>query len=283
MNSYIVIPARLQSTRLPRKLLLRETGKSLIQHTYEAARRARRPRGVCVAADAEEIAAVVRAFGGEVFLTSPDCASGTDRIAELAPRLDAEIIVNVQGDEPELSGEAIDLAVQLLEEHPAAVMATLATPIRRREQLEDAACVKVVFGAGQSQQISSPHPGPLPEGEGERSRLRLPRSESARFGKALYFSRSAIPRAREWRDELLTAEPANFYQHIGLYAYHREFLMRLAKLPRTPLEIIENLEQLRVLESGYEILVGVVDEPTIGIDTPADYAAFVERWRERNS
>ena len=294
MNSYIVIPARLQSTRLPRKLLLRETGKSLIQHTYEAARRARRPRGVCVAADAEEIAAEVRAFGGEVFLTSPDCASGTDRIAEVAPQLDdAEIIVNVQGDEPELSGETIDLAVQLLEEHPTAVMATLATPIRRREQLEDVACVKVVFGQGESQQTSGPHPGPLPigsepqgrrpEGEGEGGTLRVPRSESARFGRALYFSRSAIPQAREWRDELLTAEPANFYQHIGLYAYRREFLLRLAKLPRTPLEMLENLEQLRVLESGYEILVGVVDEPTIGIDTPADYAAFVARWRERNS
>ena len=88
--------------------------------------------------------------------------------------------------------------------------------------------------------------------------------------------------AREWREELLTAEPANFYQHIGLYSYRREFLMRLAKLLRTPLEILENLEQLRVLESGFEILVGVVDEPTIGIDTPADYAAFVARWRERN-
>jgi 3-deoxy-manno-octulosonate cytidylyltransferase (CMP-KDO synthetase) len=256
MKSYIVIPARLQSTRLPRKLLLRETGKSLIQHTYEAAQRARWPSGVCVAADADEIAAEVRSFGGEVFLTSPECASGTDRIAEVAPRLaDAEIIVNVQGDEPELSGETIDLAVRLLEENPTAVMSTLATPIRSREQLEDPACVKVVLAA--------------PNGE--------------RSGKALYFSRSPIPLAREWRDELLTAEPPCFYQHIGLYAYRREFLMRLAKLPRTPLERLENLEQLRVLELGYEILVGAVDEPTIGIDTPADYAAFVGRWRERQS
>ncbi|HEY2147488.1 MAG TPA: 3-deoxy-manno-octulosonate cytidylyltransferase, partial [Pirellulales bacterium] len=95
-TSYIIIPARLQSSRLPRKLLLRETGKSLLQHTYEAARRARRPGGVCVAADCEEIAAEVRSFGGQVFLTSPSCASGTDRLAEVAPQLEGvEIIVNV--------------------------------------------------------------------------------------------------------------------------------------------------------------------------------------------
>src|SRR5690242_4768580 len=151
-NSYIIIPARLHSTRLPRKLLLRETGKSLIQHTYEAARRSQRPRGICVAADSEEIAAEVRSFGGQVFMTDPACASGTDRVAEVARQLsEAEIVVNVQGDEPELSGEAIDLVVRLLEGSPSAVMATLATPIRHQEQLNDPACVKVVFakkGAG---------------------------------------------------------------------------------------------------------------------------------------
>src|SRR6476620_6835041 len=109
-RSVIVIPARLASTRLPRKLLLSETGKPLIQHTYEAAQQARLPSGVCVAADCEDIANVVRSFGGKVFLTSPSCASGTDRVAEVAPQLgDFEILVNVQGDEPELSGRSIDL------------------------------------------------------------------------------------------------------------------------------------------------------------------------------
>lgn len=273
-TSYIIIPARLQSTRLPRKLLLRETGKSLLQHTYEAARRARRPGGVCVAADCEEIAAEVRSFGGEVFLTSPTCASGTDRLAEVAPQLEGvEIIVNVQGDEPALSGETIDLAVRLLEENPAAPMATLATPIRSREQLNDPACVKVVMAKKGSELFS----GTVVSD----SRKRSPEKSSDPFF-ALYFSRAAIPHAREWDDRLLAADPPHFFQHIGLYAYRREFLMRLALMPRTPLEKLENLEQLRVLESGYQILVGIVNEPTLGIDTPADYRAFVERYRSKS-
>jgi 3-deoxy-manno-octulosonate cytidylyltransferase (CMP-KDO synthetase) len=249
MRSTIVIPARLASTRLPRKLLLSETGKPLIQHTYEAAAKARRPESVLVAADCEEIAAVVRLFGGQVELTSPDCASGTDRVAEIARKLsDVEIIVNVQGDEPEISVAAIDLAVELLERDPVAVMSTLATPIRTKEKLLDPACVKVVFD---------------------------------QHGRAIYFSRAAIPFARNWDDSLLTAEPAHFHQHIGLYAYRREFLLKLAEMPQAAIERIENLEQLRVLDAGQTILVGVIDEPTIGIDTPEDYRAFVERWRRR--
>jgi 3-deoxy-manno-octulosonate cytidylyltransferase (CMP-KDO synthetase) len=240
----------LASTRLPRKLLLCETGKPLLQHTYEAASRATRTRGICVAADHVEIAAAVRAFGGHVEMTDPNAASGTDRVAEVAQRLDADVIVNVQGDEPEISAAAIDLAVQLLEEQPAAVMSTLATPIRRREQLLDPACVKVVFDAS---------------------------------GRAIYFSRSPIPCAREWRDDLLLADPPHFYQHIGLYAYRREFLLKLATLPRCELERVENLEQLRVLHHGYSIMVGVIDEATIGIDTPTDYRAFVARQQEQIS
>ncbi len=248
-NSYIIIPARLASTRLPRKLLLRETGKTLIQHTYEAASRARRPSGICVATDHDEILSEVRAFGGEAWLTSPDCASGTDRVAEIARRLpDVDIVVNVQGDEPELSGEAIDAAIGLLEERPELAMSTLATPIRDREKLLDPSCVKVVFDSR---------------------------------GRAMYFSRSPIPHAREWRDDLLDNDPPHFYQHIGLYAYRREFLLSLAALPPSPLEQLEKLEQLRVLDAGYAIAVAVVPEATLGIDTPHDYRAFVERQRDR--
>ncbi len=246
-RSFVVIPARLASTRLPRKLLLRETGKSLIQHTYEAASRASRPEGLLVATDHQDIFDEVRAFGGRVEMTDPEAASGTDRVAEIARGLgDVDIVVNVQGDEPELSGESIDLAVRLLEGDPTAVMSTLATPIRRREQLEDPACVKVVVD---------------------------------QRGRALYFSRSPIPHPRQWEDDLLEAEPPHFYQHVGLYAYRREFLLQLAQMPQSSLEKLEKLEQLRVLEAGYQIVVGVVDEPTFGIDTPEDYRAFVEKSR----
>lgn len=247
LTSCIIIPARLASTRLPRKLLLRETGKSLIQHTYEAAQKARKPRTICVATDHKEIFDEVRAFGGEAQMTDPAAPSGTDRVAEVARRLSGvEIVVNVQGDEPELAGASIDLVVTLLEENPAAVMSTLATPIRRRAQFEDPACVKVVFDAQ---------------------------------GRALYFSRSPIPCPREWDDRFLTAEPPLFYQHVGLYAYRREFLLEIAATPPSAKERVERLEQLRVLDAGHTILVGVVDEPTFGIDTPADYRAFVEKQR----
>lgn len=247
MTSYIIIPARLASTRLPRKLLLAETGKPLIQHTYESARGARLPGGICVATDHLEIVQAVLAFGGRAEMTDPNAASGSDRVAEVAAKMpDVDIVVNVQGDEPEIAGSSIDLAIELLQSHPEAVMSTLATPIRSRRQLEDPACVKVVFD---------------------------------HRGRALYFSRSAIPRPREWNDELLAADPPHFYQHVGLYAYRRDFLSQLAAMPPSSLEQIEKLEQLRVLQAGYSILVGVVDEPTFGIDTLEDYAAFVEKCK----
>jgi 3-deoxy-manno-octulosonate cytidylyltransferase (CMP-KDO synthetase) len=150
----------------------------------------------------------------------------------------------VQGDEPEISAEAIDRAVELLEREPTAAMSTLATPIRTKERLHDPSCVKVIFDQRQ---------------------------------RAIYFSRAPIPFARNWDDSLLTAQPPHFYQHIGLYAYRREFLLRLAELPRTGIEHIENLEQLRVLDAGFTIRVGVIEEPTIGIDTPEDYWEFVKR------
>ena len=247
-NSYVIVPARLASTRLARKLLLRETGKTVLQHTYEAARRATRPAGVLVATDADEIVREVNAFGGRAVMTSLDCASGTDRVAEASATLpaDIDILVNVQGDEPEIAPEAIDLVVELLVKNPTWSMATLGTPIRRRELLDDPACVKVVFD---------------------------------RDGKALYFSRSPIPHAREWRDDLLTAEPPHFFQHLGLYAYRREFLLQLAKMPPSRIEQVEKLEQLRVLEAGFSIGVGIVPAAPRGIDTPADYAAFVKRMR----
>lgn len=241
----IVIPARLHSTRLPAKLLLDQTGKPLIQHTYESAAHARNVDGVIVATDHDEIRKTVEAFGGQAVMTSEACASGTDRVAEVAAAFpDVETFINVQGDEPEISAAAIEQVRRLLEENPGAEMSTLATPIRTLEKLHDPACVKVVVGQD---------------------------------GRALYFSRSPIPHVRDGFAEQLEADPPVFLQHLGIYAYRREFLLRLSQAPPSPLERLEKLEQLRVLEMGQTIVVGTTDEASIGIDTPADYAAFVRK------
>lgn len=244
----IIIPARLNSTRLPRKLLLRDTGKPIIQHTYETASRSTLAQLVCVATDSEEIAQAVCDFGGNVVMTRSDHVSGSDRIGEVAEKYPGlEIVVNVQGDEPEIAGQSIDQAIALLDGDPASVMSTLATPIRSRERLCDPSCVKVTFN---------------------------------KAGHALYFSRSPIPCAREWNDALLSAADPNFFQHIGIYAYRRDFLLTYRDLPRAALETVENLEQLRVLYAGYQIAVGVTDRITRGIDTPEDYLDFACRAKQ---
>lgn len=248
-SNYIVIPARLKSTRLPRKMLLRETGKSLIQHTYEAASKAIKPSGICIATDHEEISREVARFGGRSKMTSPSAASGTDRVAEVARGLpDVDVFVNVQGDEPEIDPDAIDQVITLLEMDSDAKVATLATPIRDRRVLSDPNCVKVVCD---------------------------------KHGHALYFSRSPIPYAREWSDDLLTCEPPVFLLHLGIYAYRREFLLHLSQQPRAAIENVERLEQLRVLAAGEKIAVGVTACATPGIDTLADYRAFVSRASRR--
>lgn len=244
-TSRIIIPARLASTRLPQKLLLRETGKPLLQHTFEAASRASRPLGVTIAVDSPQLQSVVFAFGGDAVMTDPNLPSGTDRVAVVAANMpEVEIFVNVQGDEPEISGEAIDQVVELLEANPVASVATLAAPIRDRNRLEDPSCVKVVRDNN---------------------------------GGALYFSRSPIPHARSWDNTLLNSDPPVFLQHIGIYAYRRDFLLRLHSLPASPLESIEKLEQLRFLQAGCRIMVGTIEHAPKGIDTPDDYRAFVQR------
>lgn len=248
-TSQIVIPARLASTRLPEKLLLRETGKPLIQHTFEAAQGASKPQGITVAVDSTRLYEIVVGFGGRAVMTDPELPSGTDRVAVVAQQMpDVEIFVNVQGDEPEISPRAIDQVISLLEDNKSADVATLACPIRERERLEDPACVKVVCDVN---------------------------------GRALYFSRSPIPHARSWDEKSLTAEPPRFLHHLGIYAYRREFLMQLATLPASPLEEMEKLEQLRFLQAGYQIMVGVCSAACKGIDTPADYREFVKRASSR--
>jgi 3-deoxy-manno-octulosonate cytidylyltransferase (CMP-KDO synthetase) len=243
----IVIPARYASTRLPGKPLLRQTGKYLVQHVYEQAVRARSASLVIVATDDPRIAAAVESFGGRAVLTRRDHPSGTDRVAEAARSIDAEVIVNLQGDEPLVSPDSLDLLPALLERDPDADVATLAVPLGSAEQWKNPNCVKVVCDAA---------------------------------GRALYFSRSPIPFVRGGEPDF-AARPARFLQHVGIYAYRRSFLFRLAVLPPEPLEQLEKLEQLRVLAVGRRIHVGAVEHAAVGVDTPEDYERFVQAFRQR--
>lgn len=245
----IVIPARLESSRLPRKMLLADTGRPLIEHTWRAARGAA-AAGLVVATDSEEIAEVVRGFGGEVVMTSVEADSGTSRIVEALPSLPATpIIVNLQGDEPEIDPEAIDRVVALLDRCDDSGVATLVTPITEVDRLHDPAIVKAVL---------TPH-------------------RHAGDWRAIYFSRAAVPAARAFRPEMLTASPPLYWQHVGLYAYRRELLESWHRLPCSRLAAIESLEQLRFLEAGVGIVATSVEEAAPGIDTADDYAAFVGR------
>jgi 3-deoxy-manno-octulosonate cytidylyltransferase (CMP-KDO synthetase) len=245
MKTAIVIPARYASSRLPGKPLLRDTGKYLIQHVYERARYARQASQVIVATDDARIESAVRSFGGTVVMTRSDHANGTDRVAEVAAKLDTDVVVNLQGDEPLINPDSLDYVADLLARNPTAEMATLAVPIRSVEQWRDPNCVKVVVG--------------------DR-------------GQAMYFSRSPIPFVRDGEPDF-QRYPCQFFQHLGLYAYRRSFLLQLATLPRTPLEDLEKLEQLRVLALGKRIQVGLVRERSIGVDTWEDYRRFVELWQ----
>jgi 3-deoxy-manno-octulosonate cytidylyltransferase (CMP-KDO synthetase) len=242
----IVIPARLASTRLPEKLLLRETGKSVLEHTFLSASKAGKPEGIVVAVDHPRMLEEVQRFGGSGKMTDPNAQSGTDRVAEIAAMFpEIDIWINVQGDEPEIESAAIDQVYDLLASNPSASIATLATPIRERSRWEDPNCVKVVCAAD---------------------------------GRALYFSRSPIPFPRTWEDALLNREPPLFQQHIGIYGYRRELLNVLSSLPPSPLEQIEKLEQLRFLQAGHAIVVGRIDHAPRGIDTREDYDQFVQRF-----
>ncbi|XZE37083.1 3-deoxy-manno-octulosonate cytidylyltransferase [Pirellulaceae bacterium SH501] len=249
MIGRIVIPARLASSRLPEKLLLAETGMTVLEHTFRACAAAKLPSGITIAVDHPRTLAVVEGFGGHAVMTDVNAQSGTDRIAEVAAHLpDVDIFINVQGDEPEISGAAIDQVMRLLVANPDASVATLSTPIRTRENLTDPACVKVVC---------------------------------QHDGTAMYFSRSPIPHPRDWADSMLERESPLFFQHIGIYAYRRDFLGCLSQLPPSPLEQTEKLEQLRFLQAGHKMVVGIIPASHRGIDTRADYEAFKVRWLEK--
>ena len=252
MNSakaVVVIPARYASTRLHGKLILPEvkaaTGKYIIEHVYQNVIQAKRIHKVIVATDNQLIYDIVKGFGGEAEMTSVSHASGTDRIAEAAGRLDADIIVNVQGDEPEVSANMIDQVIDTLAEDAGGVMATLANTIKDSTELANPHVVKVVLD---------------------------------NHGYALYFSRSQIPYVRDGKDPI--KEPGvTFLRHLGIYAYRRDFLLKYSKLPASSLEDAEKLEQLRALSNGYKIKVAITNYTSRGIDTREDLTAFMERYK----
>jgi len=245
MQVVAVIPARFGSTRFPGKPLANQTGKYLIQHVYERAAAARRVDRCIVATDDERIVTAVRSFGGEAWMTRADHPSGTDRIAEVARLLDGrpdDVLLNIQGDEPEIEPGYLDRLVERLEATPGCLTATLACPFPGDADARDPNSVKVVCD---------------------------------RNGKALLFSRALIPYPRE---SDAAAEDRRLL-HVGVYAYRRAFLLEFAGWQPGTLERIERLEQLRVLENGYAMAVEVVEQASVGIDTPDDYERFVARWR----
>ncbi len=252
MKAVVIIPARYGSTRLPGKLIHPEakrlTGKYIIEHVYERVVETQRIASlqvekVIVATDDKRIFDVVKGFGGNVEMTSCNHKSGTDRIAEVAERLDADIVVNVQGDEPEIRSEMIEALISTLSNDGEAVMATLAYEIKTEDEFLDPNVVKVVLD---------------------------------NQGYALYFSRAPIPYLAHGSS--LIAH--RFLRHIGVYAYRRDFLLKYTKLPPSPLEETERLEQLRALSNGYKIKVSITPFECMGIDTEEDLKRFLKKWQD---
>ncbi|MDQ7780839.1 MAG: 3-deoxy-manno-octulosonate cytidylyltransferase, partial [Planctomycetota bacterium] len=282
----VVIPARFGSTRLPAKPLLRETGKYLIQHVYERVLEARLDARVVVATDDERIAAAVREFGGEPIMTSRACRSGTDRACEVAcASRGAEIVVNVQGDEPEIEPRNIRALVALMGPGQARARAG---PERKRGSQVAANALGVGSGIVQMATLACPladlkeflDPSKVKVVLSRRARTRCGALRG--FGEALYFSRAPIPRPAGAPGACGSAAtpPRGALRHLGIYAYRREVLLRFASLTPSSLEETERLEQLRAMENGIPIRVGIVEKGSVGIDTPADYRSFVRRYAE---
>ena len=238
-----IIPARYASARLPGKPLLDRTGKPLIQHVVERVRQAQTIGRVLVATDDPRIADAVAGLGGEAAMTRADHPNGTSRLAEVVQSLGVApdvIVVNVQGDEPEIEPGVIDALVAMMARRPDLPMGTVAAPLTQPHDIANPNIVKVVCDLS---------------------------------GRALYFSRAPIPHIRD-------TDESSRLRHLGLYAYRAAFLPVYAALPPTPLELAEKLEQLRVLEHGHALGVTLTDHAHPGIDTPEQYAAFVERSQQ---
>jgi 3-deoxy-manno-octulosonate cytidylyltransferase (CMP-KDO synthetase) len=246
VKSIIVIPARYGSSRFEGKVLAKATGKYLVQHTWERALSATRADRVLIAADDERVMAACREFGAECVMTRPDHQSGTDRIAEAVAGVEADVVVNLQADEPEIDPAYIDLTADLLANNPQADMATLLAPFESVEQIANPNIVKAVTGSD---------------------------------GRALYFSRSPIPYDRTHRG---IGDVGAYRRHLGIYGYRKPFLEAFTKLPPGRLEQIEKLEQLRALENGYTIWTATVARAWDGVDTQEQYEAFVRRHRQHS-
>lgn len=248
LRALAVVPARLGSTRLPRKMLLRESGRYLFEHTVLGVRRARAIERVVLATDSDEIADAARSVGIEAVLTSSAHASGTDRVHEAFAQLEGEgagpfdVVLNVQGDEPEVDGATLDPLVAAFAD-PAVELASLCTPLRDPDAAHDPSVVKVVLDEN---------------------------------GDALYFSRAPIPGIAP---QNAGREPSGWLRHLGVYAFRPAALRAFCALPRGILEARESLEQLRWLEAGRRIRVLETAEGSVGIDTPEHYARFLERAR----
>ncbi|MFA4991658.1 MAG: 3-deoxy-manno-octulosonate cytidylyltransferase [Candidatus Omnitrophota bacterium] len=232
MDAVGIIPARYGSTRFEGKLLADLCGKPVIQHTWENARRSNAIDDLIIAADDKRIYNIAKGFGANVIYTSTGHKSGSDRLTEAVNSIDAKVIVNIQADEPLLHPTMIDDVVGPLLKDESINMTTLCHKIKDREEVSDPNVVKVVFD---------------------------------RNGIALYFSRSPIPYTMD--SEI---EPQNYYKHIGIYGYTKDFLFAFKSLPQSRLEQLERLEQLRVIENGYRLKVMETRFDTIGIDTAAD-------------
>jgi 3-deoxy-manno-octulosonate cytidylyltransferase (CMP-KDO synthetase) len=228
-----VIPARFASSRFPGKVLAQISSKPMLQHVYERASLARYVGSTIIATDDRRVYEAARSFGARVTMTRPDHPSGTDRVAEVASAHDAEIVVNIQGDEPLIDPDAIDAALLPLVHDAGIVMGTLKKRIEDPSEITNPNVVKVVTG---------------------------------RSGDAIYFSRCPIPYTRDTQD----GSPVPHYKHIGLYVYRRDFLLSYPALPVGPLEEAERLEQLRALENGYPVRVIETEYESLGVDTPED-------------
>ncbi len=229
-----IIPARWASTRFPGKPLVKLHGKPLVQHVWERASRAKRVGRIIIATDDMRIAEAAFDFGAEVALTSPKHPTGTDRLAEVAKQLkSASIVLNVQGDEPDIAPSTIDRLAQALQDDPKLGMVTAANPLTDPADVQDPNVVKVVTDLA---------------------------------GRALYFSRSVIPHDRDGRGGI------KYLRHQGIYGYRRKVLLAFVKWKPTPLEKAEKLEQLRALEHGIAIGVIVVRRESVGVDVPGDVA-----------